>query len=180
MRKLMADDSSQFGIGKALADACSDSHGVSLLVDAAGKGVQHRVVYDVHLGHRHTASHGEVLHDVIHTRILPTLQRSGTSGMTYHGGVEKVGDEEPHAHNAHHPRQHLQHLIIDIIPVDFGVAAIHRVSDAQRIAYHQEHIYDSQQDAWEQEQEQNGLQIVLHLLSVHAHILHLRCKRVSG
>ena len=66
----MTYDTSQFGIIQAVTDTRSDRYGVAPLVYAAGKGIELGVVYHVHLGHGHTACHGEVFHDVIHPWVL--------------------------------------------------------------------------------------------------------------
>ena len=172
--EFVANDAGQLAVVKQVAQPGGHRHRVAALVYAAREGVELRVVDDVDLGHIHAARHRKVLHNVIDARVLAALQRTGSRGAAYHGGVGEVGNQKPHAHDAHHPGQHLLHLVIDIVPLD----GLHRLpvggvgGDAQGIDDDQEQIDHAQQDAGEEGKQEQALQVVAPLLCVYAYVFH--------
>ena len=174
MRQFVTYDTSQLVVVEAIANAGSHGDGVALLVDATGKGVELRVVDDVNLGHRHTAGHRQVLHDVIHTRILPALQWPGSSSITHYAGVCEVGNHEPDAHDTHDPGQCHEECLVSGHRVKFQMRALIAIAVRHILHVHkgEEGIHHSKYDARKKDEQQQALRIVPNLLGMNANVTH--------
>ena len=141
MRQFVGDDAGQLLVVQTVADAGCHGYRITLLVYAAGKSVELRVVYDVYLRHRHATSHCQVLDDVIHSRILSALQRTCSGGLAHHAGVREVGNKEPDAYNAQHPRQRFEESRIGSRRVNNETAALVAVGNFIHVRDSQEGIH---------------------------------------
>ena len=126
---------------EAVADAGCHGYGITFLIYAAGKGIELRVVNDVYLRHRHATSHRQVLNDVIHSWVVSALQRACTGGLAHYAGVREVGNQEPDADDAHHPRQCFEKGRIGSRRVDNETAALIAVGDFIHVCDSQEGIH---------------------------------------
>ena len=151
--QLMTNHTSQLVIAETVADASSDGDGIAVVIDAAGKRVELRIIDDINLRHRHTTRHGEILHNVVDARILSTLQRTGSRGLAYHCGIGEVRDGKPDANNHQYPRQDSFHLIVDIVPIHRYDITVSWVTHAKIGQSNQERIDNSQENAWEKSQQ---------------------------
>ena len=174
VRQFVPDDACQLLVGQAIANAGRHRHCVALLVDATGKSVELRVVDDVDLRHRHTARHGEVLHDVIDTRVFPALQRTGSCGVAHHAGVGEVGNQEPDGHDAHHEGQCHEEGLACRHSVELQVRALIAIRHLMHVHECQEGIHHAENDAGEKEEQQQALHVVAHLLRMNTDVLHFK------
>ena len=174
MGELVAQHSRQLVVVERAQQSGGDGHGVALLVDARGKGVELRVVDDVYLGHIHVAGHAEVLHDIVYPRVLPPRERTGSRSGTHHRGVGEVGDEEPHAHDAHHPGSDGHEGAVDGVVVYLGSHIAIGVSGwrAHRLDDGEKHPHRGKDNQRERQQKQHAAQVVAPYLRHHTNILH--------
>ena len=174
VRQLVADDASQFVVIEQVHQPRRHRHRVAFCIDAARKCVELWVVDHVNLRHIHVASHAEVLHNVIQAWIFLPTNGACACGMLNHRRVAVVGNDKPHAHDAHYPRQHLHEIGIHSGHVErarpFAVDIV--IATFKIMERRQERPHHSQNDERKHCQQQPRQAVVAADLRLHAYIFH--------
>ena len=172
--ELVAQHTRQLVIVEPLSKSCGDRYGVTVLVDATGKGVQLVVLDNVDFWHFHSAGHAEILHDVVDARIFLALQRPGPNSMPDHGCIREIGNDKPQPHPTNDPGQRLQEIIVHLHHVQLVdiVARIVVVAVAKEAQHGKEHPHHAKNNHREENQQQDALQVVATDLCLNAYVLH--------
>ena len=164
----------QLVIVEKLEKTGGNGHCIAALADATCKSVELGIINDIDFGHVHATGHTEILHDVIDSGILPTRQGASSRGLLDHGGVGKIGNEEPCAHPEDYPGDGgkeiaIDHLYVKLVDhIAMGIIII----GAKIIDQGQENPYRAEDDEREHQEQQHAQHIVAPDLGIHSNVFH--------